>query len=84
MKFLMRFLLLATGFSLFTYGLLSWSNDNFALAGLLPFTDGFAIQGLHYVMLGLAMIPPSLWEIFTLERRLHLADQSTKDSQQDD
>ena len=69
MRFFIRFLLLAAGFALFTFGLLKWSTDGFALGGLLPFTDGYRTQGLHYLILGLAMIPPSLWEIFNLERR---------------
>ena len=70
MRFFARFLLLAAGFALFTFGLLKWSTDGFTLNGLLPFTDNYRTQGLHYLMLGLAMIPPSLWEIFTLERRI--------------
>ena len=68
MRFFVRFLLLAAGFSLFTFGLLQWSKDGFTLSGLLPFTENYRTQGLHYLMLGLAMIPPSLWEIFNLER----------------
>lgn len=69
MRFFIRFILLATGFSLFTYGLLQWAHDQFPLTGLLPFTQGYRTQGLHFLMLGLAMIPPSLWEIFNLERQ---------------
>lgn len=74
MRFFVRFLLLAAGFSLFTFGLLQWSNDGFTLSGLLPFTDNYRTQGLHYLMLGLAMIPPSLWEIFNLERLAQTPD----------
>ena len=73
MRFFIRFLLLAAGFSLFTYGLLQWSSDGFTLSGLLPFTENYRTQGLHYLMLGLAMIPPSLWEIFNLERQAQAA-----------
>lgn len=73
MRFFVRFVLLAIGFSLFTYGLLEWASDNFALTDLLPFSAGYRTQGLHYLMLGLAMIPPSLWEIFNLERQARLA-----------
>lgn len=61
-------MLLATGFCLFTFGLLEWQADGFQLRGLLPFGANYRWQGLHYLMLGLAMIPPSLWEIFNLER----------------
>jgi len=69
MRFFVRFLLLASGFALFTFGLLNWSTEGFAVHGLIPFTDNYRTQGLHFLMLGLAMIPPSLWEIFNLERR---------------
>ncbi len=69
MRFFVRFLLLASGFALFTFGLLNWSAEGFTLHGLIPFTENYQTQGLHYLMLGLAMIPPSLWEIFNLERR---------------
>lgn len=69
MRFFLRFLLLAAGFALFAFGLLTWSAEGFQLQGLIPFTDNYRTQGLHYLMLGLAMIPPSLWEIFNLERR---------------
>ena len=69
----MRFMLLATGFCLFTFGLLEWQADGFALRGIVPFTDGYRWQGLHYLMIGLAMIPPSLFEIYNLERRAQRA-----------
>jgi len=78
MRFFIRFLLLAAGFSLFTFGLLRWSADGFSFTGLLPFTDTYATQGLHFLMLGLAMIPPSLWEIFNLERTAQLSDLSVQ------
>jgi len=68
--FLLRLMLLATGFCLFTFGLLVWQADEFSLTGLLPFTESYRWQGLHYLMVGLAMIPPSLWEIFHWERDL--------------
>jgi len=69
MRFFVRFLLLAGGFALFTFGLLNWSAEGFPVRGLIPFSNNYKTQGLHYLMLGLAMIPPSLWEIFNLERR---------------
>lgn len=83
MRFFVRFLLLAAGFALFTFGLLMWSIDGFTLTGLLPFTEDYRTQGLHYLMLGLAMIPPSLWEIFNLERRSRLLERSPPTQQSD-
>lgn len=79
MQFFIRFMLLATGFCLFTFGLLEWQAEGFVLSGLLPFTDHYRWQGLHYLMVGLAMIPPSLFEIYTLERQ---AQQVSKEADQ--
>jgi len=77
-------MLLATGFCLFTFGLLEWQAEGFALRGLLPFTEHYRWQGLHYLMVGLAMIPPSLFEIYALERRVHqAAHAAANDTDQD-
>ena len=84
MKFFVRFLLLAAGFSLFTFGLLRWAEDGFNFSGLLPFTSNYQTQGLHYLMLGLAMIPPSLWEIFNLERLAQSAQSEETNAPDDD
>lgn len=83
MRFFIRFLLLAAGFSLFTFGLLRWAGDGFSFSGLLPFTDNYSTQGLHFLMLGLAMIPPSLWEIFNLERTAHLAPEQPREQRKE-
>ena len=72
-------MLLTMGFCLFTYGLLLWQDSGFRLQGLLPFTSDFRWQGVHYLMLGVAMIPPSLWEIFNLERRARQRQQGAAD-----
>jgi hypothetical protein len=34
----------------------------------MPFDAGFRLHPLHYLIVGIAMIPPSLWEIFLLEQ----------------
>jgi hypothetical protein len=66
MSHLVRYLLLAIGFALATAGLLLWQARGFTLSGVTLF-DG----GVHPVLLlgiGIAMIPPTLWEILLLER----------------
>ncbi|MDP6374482.1 MAG: hypothetical protein QF921_00940 [Pseudomonadales bacterium] len=67
MKYLVRFLLLMFGFALATAGLLLWHAEDFALTDLWRFGNG--PHPLIMTVLGLAMIPPTLWEIFLLELR---------------
>jgi hypothetical protein len=67
MRYLTRFLLLTGGFALTTAGLMMWRAVDFGFDGIWPFQVGFRLHGLHLLVLGLAMIPPALWEIFLLE-----------------
>jgi len=69
MKYLLRFLLLALGFALTTGGLMLWHAQGFSFDGVWFFDDGFRLHPLHLIVLGLAIIPPTLWEIFLLEAR---------------
>lgn len=67
MKYLTRFLLLMIGFALTTAGLMMWRATGFSFDGMLFFDNGFRPHALHLLVLGISMIPPSLWEIFLLE-----------------
>ena len=67
MRYLGRFLLLMVGFALTTAGLMMWRAVNFSFDGVWLVDNGFRLHPLHVLILGLAMIPPSLWEIFVLE-----------------
>ncbi|MFB3078316.1 MAG: hypothetical protein ACE1Y4_09950 [Lysobacterales bacterium] len=69
MKYLVRFLLLAIGFALTTAGLMFWHAQQFSLEGLWFFDNGFQLHPLHLLIVGLAMIPPALWEVFILEHK---------------
>ena len=69
MKYLVRFVLLTIGFALTTAGLMFWHAQNFSFEGLWFFSNDFKLHPLHLLILGLAMIPPSLWEIFILESK---------------
>ena len=66
-RLLIRFLLLTLGFALATYGLLIWQQINFDLSTMWPKADTFSIHPAYVLTLGLALIPPTLWEIFVLE-----------------
>ena len=56
------------GFALTTYGLLAWQAINFSLEELWIFTTGeFEAHPVLVIVFGMALIPPTLWEIFILE-----------------
>jgi len=65
MKYLWRFTLLAVGFALTTAGLMAWHSRDFDFQGIWS----LSLHPVHVLVVGLAMIPPSLWEIFVLESR---------------
>ncbi len=50
-------------------GLMTWQARGFSFAGIWPLEGPFAAHPLHLLILGIAMIPPTLWEIFVLENR---------------
>ncbi len=69
MRYFLRFLLLTLGFALTTAGLMSWHADDFSFHGVWLVDNDFRLHPLHLLILGLAMIPPALWEIFLLEHQ---------------
>lgn len=66
-RYFIRFTLLMTGFALTAAGLLAWQDINFDLDGMWPLADEFSPHPVHVMALGMALIPPTLWEIFVLE-----------------
>ncbi len=68
-RFLIRFLLLSVGFALTTAGLLGWQQINFDLASVWPMAETLNGHPVYMLIFGLALIPPTLWEIFLLENR---------------
>ena len=67
MRYLASFLLLAVAFALTTAGLMFWHSQDFSFQGIWFFDNDYKPHPLHLLMLGIAMIPPALWEIFILE-----------------
>lgn len=65
MKRIFSFLLLAGGFALATLGLMLWQEREFSFAGLWSLAQG--PHPLFALVVGLAGIPPALWELFILE-----------------
>lgn len=67
MKYLGAFVLLTAGSALTTAGLIMWQAKSFAFAGMWTLASG--LHPLFVLIVGIAMIPPALWEIFLLESR---------------
>ena len=67
MRYLLRFILLSVGFALTTAGLMLWHADGFSFQGIWFVDNAYQLHPLHVLIVGLAMIPPALWEIFVLE-----------------
>lgn len=65
MRHFFNFLLLTSGFALATLGLMLWQEQGFSFAGLWSLAQG--PHPLFALTVGLAGIPPALWEIFILE-----------------
>ncbi len=82
MKYLTRFLLLLIGFALTTAGLMMWRAIGFSFEGIWLVDNGYRPHALHLLILGLAMIPPSLWEIFVLESEMQGAGRQSGSSDQ--
>ncbi len=68
-RYLIRFVLLTAGFALTTAGILAWQNIDFSLSEVWPMADERAVHPVHVIVIGMALIPPTLWEIFVLESR---------------
>jgi hypothetical protein len=62
-------MLLTTAFALTTFGLMQWQAASFDTGDVWPFARDWHLHPLHYIALGVVMIPLSLWEIFLLEPR---------------
>ena len=69
-RYLIRFALLTTGFALTTAGILAWQSIDFSLAEIWPMSGELAPHPVHGIVLGMALIPPTLWEIFVLENKV--------------
>ena len=69
MRYLLRFLLLTFGFALTTLGLVYWQHQGFEFEGLWLVDNGFRPHPLHIMVIGIALIPTAMWEIFVLDSR---------------
>lgn len=64
---MVRYLLLTLAFALTTFGLIGWHEVDYQLTEVWPFVGPPSFHPVHFLALGVAMIPPSLWEIFAVD-----------------
>ena len=76
LKYCIRYLLLVVGFALLTYGMINWSRSEFSMQGLWLVDKAYTLHPLHFVIMGVAMIPPAMWEIFSLQHKQNSAQES--------
>jgi hypothetical protein len=74
LRLLARCGLLALAFALTTFALFEWQASGFTVHDVWPFSETVALHPLHVLMLGVAMIPPALWEIFILDHAVGVGD----------
>ncbi|MEM9622465.1 MAG: hypothetical protein AAF993_12495 [Pseudomonadota bacterium] len=67
LRLLTRFILLTLGFALTTAGILGWQTMDFDLHEMWPHGERLLSHPVYIMVLGMALIPPTLWEIFILE-----------------
>lgn len=58
MKLFTGYLALALAMALTTWGLVTWTVQNFSLASLWPFTGPLAAHPVHVLAVGIALLPP--------------------------
>lgn len=68
-RYLIRFVLLTLGFALTTTGILAWEQRHFDLTQVWPLVNEMQGHPIYVIVLGMALIPPTLWEIFILEQK---------------
>ncbi len=68
MRYFLRFLLLMIGVALTTLGIIFWHDRGYSIVGLWFFDAGFRLHPLHILILGIALIPPTMWEQFQLDQ----------------
>lgn len=69
LRLLTRLVILAAAVAAVTYGLLAWQHEAFTLEGLWLFDNGWRAHPLHFLVIGIGLIPPVMWEIFAMDLR---------------
>lgn len=67
LRYLVRFMLLSLGVALVTYGAIAWHYEGLSLRGFLLYDNGWRPHPIHLIIVGLTLMPLSLWDIFVME-----------------
>lgn len=74
-RLLIRFIVLAAASSAVAYGLLAWQHQGFTLVGVWLVDNDWRLHPVHFLVLGIGLIPPTMWDIFAME--MHAARRRT-------
>lgn len=79
LRYLARYGLLALGAALATFGLIGWTDLHFDLHGFWLYDNGWRLHPVHFLVVGLGLIPPAIWEVFVLETARHRSNAPAQD-----
>ena len=66
-RLLPRLFALTLGFALATYGAMDWHYRDLTMHGLWLYDNGWRPHPVHLLVLGLCMVPVSLWQILAID-----------------
>ena len=66
-RYLARYGVLMLAVALATFGLLGWAGSYFDVEGFWLYNNGWRPTPLHFLVVGMALIPPAMWGVFVLE-----------------
>lgn len=71
-RLVIRFIVLAAATSAVAYGLLAWQYEGFTLVGVWLVDNDWRLHPVHFLVVGIGLIPPTMWDIFAME--MHAAN----------
>ena len=69
-RLLIRFTVLAAATAAITYGLLAWQHQGFTLTGVWFIDNDWRLHPVHFLIIGIGLIPPTMWDIFAMGVRI--------------
>lgn len=60
-------MVLAAATAAVAYGLLAWQHQGFSLTGVWLVDNDWRLHPVHFMVVGIGLIPPAMWDIFTLD-----------------
>ncbi|MXY56009.1 MAG: hypothetical protein F4Y41_06350 [Gammaproteobacteria bacterium] len=66
-RLVIRLIVLAAASSAVAYGLLAWQHQGFTLVGVWLVDNDWRLHPVHFLVVGVGLIPPTMWDIFTME-----------------